>query len=171
MYYKIVERFCPEVGERWQNYLEWRGLPLTGFESADRILRPDLFEPESHDDWHNCVNADFKLNLITNLAYARKILKRYESAVLIGVEIELEDGYAPQDGLSGFDVIDGYCDVSLVTNWGNDEEDIVSEHVMPNGLIGDLTRALQIRNSLRKNFPEDSHAQNCTVWAIYKVAP
>ncbi len=171
MYYKVVESFGPETGDKWQRYLEWRGLKLTGFESVDGILRPDLFEPQTKDDWQNCVNVDFKLGLITSLAYARTFLARYENATLVGVEIELEAGYVPKDGLLGFDIIDAYCDVSLITNWGTEEEDDFSEHVMPNGLIGDLTRALQIRNSLREKFPEDSHAQSCEVWAIYRVDP
>lgn len=169
MYYKLVERFCPEDGKRWQSYLEWRGLILTEFESVDGILRPDLFEPETKDDWENCVNEDFKLNLITDLDYARSARARYESAVLVGVEIELDAGYVPKNGLLGFDIVDGYCDVSLVTNWGTDEEDIISDHVMPNGLIGDLAEALRIRDSLRENFPEDPHAKDCEVWAIYRV--
>ena len=169
MYYKIVGRFCPEDGEKWQDYLEWRGLNLAAFDSVDRTLRPDLFEPETKEDWNHCVNADFKINLITDLDYARNARARFEDAVLVGVEIELEAGYVPQDGLLGFDIIDGYCDVSLVTNWGTDEEDFISDHVMANGLIGDLGRALRIRDSLRKNFPADSHAKNCEVWAVYRV--
>lgn len=171
MYYKIVESFGPEAGDKWQSYIAWRKLALTNFESVDRILRPDLFEPETADDWHNCVNEDFKLNLITSLAYARTVLARHENATLVGVEIELEAESVPKDGLLGFDIIDGYCDVSLITNWGTDEEDDFSEHVMPNGLIGDLAHALQIRNSLREYFPEDSHAQKCEVWAVYRVDP
>ena len=169
MYYKIVQNFGPEDGEKWRDYLAWRKLTLTQFDSVDGILRPDLFEPESHEDWRNCVNADFKLGMITTIAYARKIFTRFDNAKLVGVEIELDDGYVPKDGLLGYDVIDGYCDVSLVTNWGNDEEDIVSEHVLPNGLIGDLGQAVRIRDLLRKNFPDDSHAGKCEVWAVYRV--
>jgi hypothetical protein len=169
MYYKIVERFGPEDGDRWQNYLEWRGLNLSSFDSMDGILRPDLFKPESDEDWRNCVNEQFKLNLITNLEYARGILDRYDNSVLVGVEIELQEGYNPEDGLLGFDIIDSYCDVSLVTNWGTDEESIINNYVMNNGLIGALGRALQIRDLLRKEFSEDSHAENCEVWAVYRV--
>ena len=171
MHYKLVERFGPEDGDRWRSYLEWRGLNLTSFDSVDGILRPDLFEPESVEDWHNCVNEDDKLNLITSLDYAKKILDRYDNPALIGVEIELEEeGYVPMDGLLGFDIIDAYCDVSLVTNWGTDEESIINNYVMANGLIGELVPALRIRDSLRKGFSEDSHAEQCEVWAIYRVA-
>lgn len=169
MYYKIVERFDPEDREKWQDYLKWRGLTLVSFESVDGILRPDLFQPESYEDWRNCVNENNKLSLITNLDYARKISKRYENPVLVGVEIELEEGYEPEDSLLGFDIIDSYCDVSLVTNWGTDEEGLINRFVLPNGLIGDLGRALQIRNLLRNDFSEDPHAGNCEVWAVYRI--
>ena len=56
MYYKIIERFGPQDGEKWQAYLEWRGLSLSSFDSVDANLRPDLFEPVSDEDWDNCLN-------------------------------------------------------------------------------------------------------------------
>jgi len=169
MYYKIVDSFGPQDGDRWQRYLEWRGLNLTGFDSVDGILRPDLFEPKSEEDWRNCVNEDYKLSLITNLDYARKILNRYDNPVLVGVEMELEGRSLPKNGLLGFDIIDGYCDVSLVTNWGTDEDGLINRYIMSNGLVGDLRHALQVRDLLRKEFYEDSHAQNCEVWAVYRI--
>ncbi len=169
MYYKIVSSFGPEEGDRWRGYLAWRGLDLTGFDSVDGILRPDLFAPESDEDWRNCVNENFKLGLLTNLDYAKSIKGRYDNPALVGVEIELEEGYVAKDGLLGFDIIDGHCGVSLVTNWGTDPEGLIDSHVMPNGLIGDFRRALRVRDSLRQRFPKDPHAENCEVWAIYRV--
>ncbi len=133
------------------------------------ILRPNLFEPKSDEDWRNCLNEDYKFNLITNFDYAKAILARSDNAVLVGIEMELEEGYVPKVGLLGFDIIDSYGDISLVTNWGNDTEGIINNYVMPNGLIGHLTQALQIRDFLRKEFSEDSHPQNCQVWAIYQL--
>jgi len=124
---------------------------------------------ESELDWRNCVNEDCKLNLITNIGYAKEILGRYDNAVLIGVEIELDEDYISKDGLLGYDIIDGYCDVSLITNWGDDEKGFFSNAISANGLLGDLGQSLQLRDRLRQDFPEDSHAVNCEVWAIYKV--
>ncbi len=90
MYYKIIERFGPEDGDKWKKYLHWRGLQLTSFDSVDGILRPNLFEPASKEDWNHCVNEDFKLSLITHLDYAKKILRNHKNSVLVSVEIELE---------------------------------------------------------------------------------
>lgn len=169
MYYKIVEKYGPQSGEKWHSYLKWRGLTLTGFDSVDNILRPDLFTPESKIDWKNCVNEDCKLSLITNIDYAKEILSRYDNAVLVGVEIELDESYVSKNRLLGYDIIDGYCAVSLITNWGSDEKGFISNDIIANGLLNDLDRALQIRDRLRQEFPEDSHAMNCGVWAIYRV--
>jgi hypothetical protein len=170
MYYKIVEDFGPQDADRWQTYIRWRGLSLTRFDSVDGLLRPDLFDPESDEDWRNCcVSGMYKQSLITSHAYAKAIFGRYPNAVLLGVDIELEEGYVAQDGFLGFDIIDGYCQVSLITNWGTDDENLFSPHVMPNGLIRELSPALVIRDTLRADFAEESHAGDCEVWAVYGV--
>jgi hypothetical protein len=169
LYYKIVEKFGPESGGRWQGYLEWRGLELERFDSVDGILRPDLFIPDSAEDWKNCVNEENRTSLITDLEYTLRILDRYEDPLVIGVEIGTGGGYVPEDGLLGFDIVDGDGCISLVTNWGTDEEDIINKHVMSNGLIGSLGTALRVRDVLRENFPEDGHAETCEVWAVYQV--
>ena len=168
MYYKIIEKFGTEH-EGWKKFTEFRKLKLTRFDSVDGILCPDLFKPESEEDWANCVNDNFKLNLITNLKYARSILKRFKNAILVGVDIELEKDYMPKDNLLGFDIIDGYCDVSLLTNWGNDEDGIFVDIIKDNGLIEDLETALKTRDTLRYNYPKDPHAEKCEVWGFIKL--
>ncbi|MSQ47965.1 MAG: hypothetical protein EXR78_06190 [Deltaproteobacteria bacterium] len=170
MYYTIIEKFGPQNHDKWASYMQWRKLPqLTSFDSVDGILRPNLFEPQSAEDWRNCVNADFKTRLITNLDYAKKIAPHFGDGDLVGVEIELEEGYAAGPGLLGFDIIDEYCDVSLLTDWGADEEAMMTPHIMPNGLLGNLAQAMAIRNTLRERFPNDAHACTCQVWAVYKI--
>ena len=175
MYYKIIEKFSPLDEERWQSYLKSRGLDLTCFDSVDSILRPDLFDPRSHEDWANCVNENYKLNLITNSNYARKILPRYHNADLVGVEIELDEAYMPKDGLLGYDIIDVECSISVITNWGTDKENLINPHflinphLMANGLIGNLPQALHICDLLRQTFPNDPHVKECEVWAVYSV--
>lgn len=169
MYYKIVEKFGPQDGEKWVNYLHWRGLRLENFDSVDSILRPDLFSPQSEEDWLYCVNENYRINLITDLEYAKTLMGLYDNANLIGVEVGIQAGYVPQDLLLGFDIIDGQGSISLLTNWGNDSKDLINSHIQTNGLICDLSQALQTQNELRKKFPEDPHAQNCEVWAIYSL--
>ena len=118
MYFKILEKFGPESGERWTEYLDWRKIALIKFDSVDGMMRPDLFEPRTHDDWRNCVNEDYKLNLITNVEYAAEVASKNPNSDIVGVDIELDHAPSNIDGLLGFDIIDGYCSTSLLTNWG-----------------------------------------------------
>ncbi len=43
----------------------------------------------------------------------------------------------------------------------------MNRYILSNGLIGDFDQSLHIRDLLREKFPQDSHAKNCQVWAIY----
>jgi hypothetical protein len=170
MYYKIIEKFGPEDGKRWGDYLKWRGLHLTKFESVDGVLREDLFEPKIDEDWQNCVQEDFRISLITNLEYAKKIQQLHEKAEVVGIDFPEDAEYQASPGLLGFDVLDSHWDVSMLTDWGTDEEGIFSHLLMENGLLGDLTEAFRIRDILRCQFPDDHHAQECHVCAIYKIS-
>ena len=46
------------------------------------------------------------------------------NADLVGIEIKLAEAYVPKAGLLGYDVIDGECSTSIITNWGTDKENL-----------------------------------------------
>jgi hypothetical protein len=170
MFYKVIEYFGPESGDLWSKFTTWRGLNLTKFDSVDSLIRPDLFRPETDEDWKNCVPELHKNSLITNIDYAYRIFKQMQiRSEIIGVDIELNAGYSPRNNLLGYDIIDGYCEISLLTNWGDDPSREFSPHIEENGLILNLETALEIRNFLKEKYPDDSHAECCEVWAIYSV--
>ncbi|QWV94294.1 hypothetical protein KP004_03670 [Geomonas oryzisoli] len=171
MYYKVIEKFGPNDGNRWNDYLKWRGLHLTRFESVDGVLRGDIFDPKSDEDWQNCIQEDYKISLITNLEYAKKVLGQHDNAEIVGIDFPEDHHYQPSAGLLGFDVLDSHWDVSMLTDWGTDEERLFSHLIMENGLIGDIAEAFRIRDLLRSQFPEDHHARECHVCAIYRITP
>jgi hypothetical protein len=87
-------------------------------------MRPDLFSPQTDEDWDNCINEDFKLSLINDLAYAQKISINYQNYEIVGVIINPKcnrEVIPANHELMGYDIIDGYCSVSLLTNWGGKE--------------------------------------------------
>ena len=170
MLFKVVEKFGPCSGESWASYIAWRKFEFSSFDSIDGMLRPDLFAPETEEDWSNCVNANFKLNLITNLNYAQIVLAKYENARLVGVIPELDIEPELSSCLLGYDIIDGYCDVSLLTNWGVDDIEFINRKIQPNGLVGSFSTALELRNYLREEYAEDGHAEYCAIWAVYRVS-
>lgn len=167
MYYKIVEKFGPKSGESWKEYIEWRKFALNSFDSVDSGLRPDLFEPNTSKDWDNCVNEDYKLNLVTNLDFAKTVASEHSNSTIVGVEIELESSPTEIRGLLGFDIIDSYCATSLLTNWGIDDLGFINEKLGDNGLISSFADTKGLRDRLRSEFWEDSHADECSIWAIY----
>ena len=170
MYYKIVESFGPDKSEAWKKYIEWRGLrDLTSFQSIDGGLRQSLFHPESEEDWRHCLSADFRTDLITSLDYARMVLAKHDKAELIGVTPEVEANFSPEKGLLGYDILDCFGDISLLTNWGDDENTLLAPYITRNALVLDLSQALELRDTLRRTFPEDGHADKCDVWAVYKI--
>ena len=168
LYYKIVQYFGPN-SENWSTYISWRKTNLNSFDSVDCMFRPDLFLPKSERDWANCVNEDFKLHLITNLDYAKEIIHRYPNGNIVGVQPDINSDHICKDGLSGYDIIDSYWYISLITNWEENGNNSFCRYLMDNGLIGNLNQALQIRDFLHKKFPEDPHAKRCAVWAIYRI--
>ncbi|MDW6017139.1 hypothetical protein SBW85_05055 [Vibrio plantisponsor] len=169
MYFKIVEQFGPESGDSWNEYLEWRKISFERFDSVDSMMRPDLFEPKTSKDWDNCVNEDYRLNLLTSLDFAKASAREHSNYEIVGVEIELENSPSEVEGLLGFDIIDSYCATSLLTNWGIDDLGFINEKLGNNGLISNFSDAKALRDRLRSEFWEDSHAHECSVWAIYRT--
>ena len=169
MYYKIVDKFGPESGDAWASYLSWRGLELSRFDSVDGILRGDLFTPESEVDWNNCLAEKDLPVLIKNLEYAKSIKAKHAGSELVGVEINIEKDYLEKRNLLGYEVIDSDWVVSMLTNWGTDEEGLFSQYIESNGLIASAQTALKVKDSLRRFFPEDAHACECSVWAVFAI--
>jgi hypothetical protein len=171
MNYIIRNRFGPG-SEGWTEYSEWAGLEdCEEYYSIDGIMRKGLFSPETGEDWENCVNEDFKTHIITNVEYANKVAERLPNAEAIGIiedPISAEEAVPSHHELVGYDILDGDGHISLVTNWGGRKE---NEKIKKNrfALISQIKDAYDCKNDLRSEYPEDPHAADCEVWAIYRI--
>lgn len=170
MLFKVVEKFGPDSGEAWSSFLKWRKFEFSSFDSVDGMLRPDVFEPETEQDWNNCVNTDYKLNLITSFEYAQNILDNNGNAEIVGVEIELEYEPESKKGLLGYDIVDEFCDVSLLTNCGFEDLEFVNNRLQKNGLVREFSLAIELRNEIREKYADDGHAEGCSVWAVFGIS-
>ena len=172
MIYRISKKFGPQDND-WDDYLEWAGLQnCQEFYSIDGLMRPRLFTPESAEEWDNCVNADFRIHLITNLDFAKRIISNYSEAEILGVleNPKFSNEMIPSDHiLVGYDIIDEYNDISLLTNWGGKKAGIQNLKINPYALIDNLEYAYELKEMLHKNFPKDDHAKACEVWSVYKL--
>jgi len=172
MKYIIIKKFGPD-DDRWQNYAQWAGLQnCQEYYSIDGMNSESLFKPESAEDWDNCINEDFKTHIITNLIFAKKIIFNFSNGEIIGV-IEnpksSNEKIPPNHTLLGYDIIDGYKDISLLTNWGGKDGGIKNLKLNKYALIDNLGYAYDLKDMLHRDFSEDSHAAGCEVWAIYRL--
>ncbi len=160
MYYILIEKFGP-TDERWNKYSQWAGLEhCTEFCSVDGIMRPNLFDLDSAEDWANCINEDFKTDIITNLAYAQKLLPEFSNAEIVGIIIDprsSKEEIPTNHKHLGFDIIEGEGSISLLTNWGGKERGVPNLKLTQRALIDDMEYAYQIREFLRKNFNQDNN--------------
>jgi hypothetical protein len=156
----------------WDGFAEWAGLDhCKEYYSLDGLIRSRMFNPESIEDWQNCINEDFKIDIITNLDYAKKIIHKYPGSEIVGC---IEDPRKNNSKilkshiLLGYDILDDHNDVSLLTNWGGKD---CTENIQLNAfaLVDKSETAYSWASKLRKDHADDPHACNCKVWAVFKV--
>ncbi|MEQ1840449.1 MAG: hypothetical protein ABL994_08570, partial [Verrucomicrobiales bacterium] len=71
-----------------------------------------------------------------------------------------------QRGFLGFDLIDGYFSVSLLTNWGNDVA-FINEVIGSNALVPNFQLISSIQTQLFTKYGQDNHVENCHIVSIY----
>ncbi|WP_299493749.1 hypothetical protein [Acaryochloris sp. IP29b_bin.137] len=165
MLFTIVDSFSPDDGDAWTSYCQWRGVAFTRFDSIDGLLRPRLFEDPEGEDWHHIVNEDFKLHLITDYDYAVHKHSEMGQGDLVGVKFSKHDPCDPR--FLGFDLIDGYCDISLLTNWGNDV-DLINCSLSSNALVLSYQKVEAIQQELLLTSRADPHVAGCQIVSIYR---
>ena len=68
--YSVVERFDPDCGERWEDYIRWSGLThLREVVSLDILLCPTVVHELTAEDWEHNIQADFLLHLRAGCRY------------------------------------------------------------------------------------------------------
>ncbi len=73
--------------------------------------------------------------------------------IWLGIEIKLDVAQVPKASLLGYDVIEGECSISTITNWDTDQENLINPHLISNGLIAGLAETLRTYNLLRQTCP------------------
>ena len=166
-----VERFGPENGDAWLKYLSWSKLnQLDELVSLDSLLCPPVFKKVEDHFWPNIVNEDFYLDYFTDLDFLREQLAEQSNYHLLCVVRNPTQTPALPKGLArfefiGFDLVEAGSGVSAVSNCGGWPE-LNNAELNKFGLIVDLERALEMQTVLRRDHPEEHHA-DCDVWAIY----
>lgn len=173
MFYKVVKQFKKEDDiEQWREYISFSGLvQIEAFCSLDGMFNDSLFTPESIEDWDNCVNEDYKIDMITTLDYAKVIAEKHPGAHIFGLIVDPQQTEMPKDEqLLGYDILDYDYSTSLLTNWGVFPDPFDKSRINRFGLLDEAAEAYAIRAQLRVNYADDSHAGACEVIAVFDVS-
>lgn len=172
--FTAVQRFDPSCGEEWERYVEWSKLThLREVISLDNILCENIFLQLTTEDWNHNVQEDYKIHLFWDLDYVVERTAGNDRVNVLGAwqNPTMEDvkSFAdPRFTFCGFDVVDVCCDVSALLNCGGFDLVFAPTELSECGLLTDHARALEVQQSLRREYPEEHHA-SCDVWAIWKL--
>lgn len=164
------QRFTPDSRDDWIGYLEWIGFPtVQEVVTLDHLLCPDLIDELQAADWDHNVHEDYRTMLFKDSDYLRQRCHwRPGHDQLIAMIESPETEELPPPGFTqcGFDIVDAYNDISVLTNCGPFPKIIDSELVNSLGLLPTLSVALSVAEELRNEFSADSHCCDCAVWQI-----
>lgn len=166
-----VERFGPQNGHAWLEYLSWSKLTqLEELVSLDSLLCPPVFKKVEDHFWPHIVNEDFYLDYFTNLDFLRDQLTQHSNYRLLCVERNPNQTPELPAELNmfefiGFDLVEAVSGVSALSNCGGWPE-LDNAELTKFGLISELQRALELQTVLPREHPEEHHA-DCDVWAIH----
>ena len=178
IWYIALEKFGPDYGKAWQDYLAWANLPqLRELVSLDISLCPTLFSAITAEDWLHNVREDYLTSFFTDLDYLLARVKQARGALegnlLAAVrEPEPPDLQAWQDArfvFQGFDLVESPgLGVSALNNCGGFELAFLPGDLNPVGLLDEHGYARAVQRRLRGHYPTEHHA-NCSLWAIWRL--
>ena len=185
--YAALERFGPESKDRWRDirpdstdawseYVAWAKLPqLSRVVSLDGILCHSVVKtPLIDEDWNHILLEDFgnsiKAIYFQNLDYLTKRANKEKPFDIVALIREPGSPYPHgfQDDrfdFAGYDLFDG--SVSLLVNCGGFPDCFDNVELNAFGLLPSLNRAREVKQALRTRHPEEHHAAECDVWALW----
>ena len=166
------ERFGPDTHpDAWKGYIDFSGFHhIQELVSADSILCGDAITALMDEDWNHNVHADNRVTLFTDFEYLvhRTGVDLSRHNILAIFEKPRKDDQNPPTDfqLCGFDILDSYDSVSVLTNCGQYPGIMDPKEVNRFGLLSNLDRANSIAEILRIAFPDENHCCDCRVWSI-----
>lgn len=164
--------FGPQSGEPWREYVRWSGLIQLGeVVGLDGTLCPEVLTERIDDDWKHIVNENFMFDYFTDLAWLLARVMAQEGSlqrcnVLCVVRNpQIEPELPPDFDLLGYDLVDVFGSVSVLTNCGGYPDVFSPTELNRVGLVNRLDRARAIQKALPQVYRQDSHAVT-HVWAV-----
>lgn len=172
--YVAVERFDSSNKDSWFKYIEWSKLyQLKELVSIDSSLCPQVFDPETDDDYRYLVSGEDQYTKYSNLEW---LLKRTESIIdkqILAVLYKPDRAYEKLNfddrfEFCGYDLVEFFSGISALSNCGGFNRAFVDSELSNQGLILNFDRAKEVQELLLIEYPNESHA-DCDIWAIWKM--
>lgn len=170
-----VERFDPNNGEDWDQYVQRSGLiQLREVVSFDVMLCPHLIREFSEEDWRHNVHELDMFIFFRDLEYLFVRVRDYGNYSILAVvrepNAELKGAFDDKRfTFYGYDIIEvGAGTVSAISNCGGFAQAFSNDEINEVGLISNYDTAKTIQNRLIEFYPDEPHA-NCDLWAIWRM--
>jgi hypothetical protein len=166
-------RFDPSDGEKWRSYCDWANMRgVKEIVSLDSLLCPDIIRDVLDEDWDHNVHENFRLNYFYDVDYLMKrtadVLRKNILGIFRNPEKHIDKSPAPDFNFIGYDLIEDETGISALTNCGGFPNSFSNEELNQFGLLTVFRRAADVRQDLKKNNPEEDHA-NCELYAIWRL--
>lgn len=174
--FRMVERFSPEDGEKWERYVSWSGLAhLREVVGLDRSLCPSVHAVSTAEVWDHLVFAEQLSGCFDDERYALRgarlpfDARKHQLLALLRepTEEEVAAAVVPGYGFLGFELIEEATLTSALTNCGEFDGAFGPEELSECGLVPQAGRAYEIRRALVERFPDEPHA-DCAVWGVWR---
>ena len=177
--YTARERYGPQDGAGWANYIAWCGLTqLDEVVTLDGMLCPevaDIRDDYSEGFWaHQPASPGVERGwFVSDLGYLlAQLSSRTDCNILAVVHEPTAEPSAIVERLDfafvGYDLIEREGYVSALTNCGGFPESFSNAELTSKGLLPSLARARQVQSDLKRLNPHEAHA-DCALWAIYRA--
>jgi hypothetical protein len=168
------QRFDPSCGDSWTDFIQYSGFNhILEVVSTDEMLCPSVLNELSDEDWQYNIHADYKVFYFHDLDYLKRRIEYDANRHNVLSLIERPDSpTVAQVGFEfcGYDVLDEWNSVSVLTNCGGFPDIFSSSEINPRGLLDELSRALEIAEKLRAAEPDDEHCRDCRVWSLCRYS-
>ncbi len=172
IWFTVTEKFGPEKGEAWREYMEWIQRPQLA-ECITLDVTHRVIGQLRDEDWKHNVQANYLTHFFRDLDYVlQRFAKDPQGINILAACMEpptearaLFDD--PRFEFQGYDLM-GFGDISAITNCVGYDMAFQASDVSPVNLFDEYDFARQVQERLREQYPNDEHA-DCDLWALWRM--
>lgn len=172
-----THRFHSGYALNWQDYISCSGFRhVREIVTLDGMLGGEVLERDNRADadflvWENYLPGTcfHDLNYLLRKLDGRDPATYNLLAILREPDQSVSGVPVPGFAFVGYDLMDQEGGNSVLTNCLPPFEAIVPDDLNEYGLLSDFEQARQVQSDLWRLYPDDPHAKNCLMWAIWRM--